>query len=123
MSIDSDIVTDEEYAAQEIERATLIDAGFTVIREARDKSSALYIMIEAARADAIAANKALIVADANDAARIRELQWKISRFYDLQRYIAEVVENGRNAFDTLTDTVKAEWAKMLGDGDQQEKDV
>lgn len=123
MSMDEDIVDEAELRRQEIERATIIDASLHLVRTLRDENSPIYTLIQAAREDAIAANRQLILANPEDAQRIRRLQWQVTRFYDLQRYIGEVVEEGKSQMEGLSEEVREEWASMLGDGDQQQKDV
>lgn len=89
----------------EFGRIAIMEAGLSVYREIHNKelNGPLRLIMLQAKADAIVAVEELVKADAADAARIRELQWAVSRYEALYVYAAEIIEKGRQVNDDLSD--------------------
>lgn len=102
-----DEVLDAEYA-----RVEAIDAGLDAYHQLT-KSGPLRIIIDEARRDALIALDMLVKVDPNEAKEIRELQWAVTRYDDLCRWIARIIETSKQASEDLTAEQAAELARLL----------
>lgn len=114
MDDDAEMVADAEYA-----RVEAIDAGFDVLHQIT-QGGAIAIIIDEAREKAIAALNRLVRADPDNPKEIRDLQWQVTRYDDLCRWIAQIIETARQAREDITDEEAAALAKLLRGEDQQE---
>ena len=113
---------DDDVSREEAERVSVLAPFFDLKREYAQPDSAIFTVFERAREAAIAANAALIKCDPTKEAIIRELQWRVRRFWALVTYFDEIIENGAAAVEDLSEQEQAEMQKLLGEADQQQKD-
>lgn len=111
----TELVEEAEYA-----RVEAIDAGLDALHQLTN-TGALRVMIDEAREEAISALNALVRADPENPNLIRDLQWRVTRYDSLCRWIAGIIEKAQQARDDITDEQAAELAVMLrGDETEQE---
>ena len=115
--------TDDEISREETERVSVLEPYFDLKREYAKPGSAIAIVFAKAREDAMAANKALIICDPTKTAIIRELQWRVKRYWSLVAYFDEIIESGEYAVEDLSEEEHAEMQALLGEDGQQQKDV
>jgi hypothetical protein len=113
---------EDDVSSEEQERVSVLAPYFDLKRTYAQPGSAIRTVFDSAREQAIAANAALIKCDPTKAAIIRELQWRVRRFWALVSYFDEILENGAAAVEDLSVEEQAEMQKLLGEADQQQKD-
>jgi len=111
-------ILDEEYA-----RIATLDAALEVAHGLKKPSSALRFILDQARDDARQAVSDLVSCDPFDGNKVRDLQWKVTRFTDLHDYLAKIMEAGRYATEDLSEDKAAELEAMLRGEEAQPKDT
>lgn len=94
--------SERQIREDEFNRLAAMEAGIKTFKEMREGGPLRLVLLKA-RADAIAAVEDLVGCDPEDAKRIRDLQWAISRYDAFVSYAEEIIEAGRAASDDLPD--------------------
>lgn len=102
----------EEVLDAEFARVEAIDAGLDAVHQ-MTRGGVLRVLIEEAREKAIDALQALVRADPEDAKTIRELQWQVTRYDDLCRWIKDIAEDARNKSEDITAEQAASLARLI----------
>lgn len=78
-------------------------------------------LIESAREEAGGALEDLIHKGFGNLDEVRELQWKVTRYDDLCRWIKAMIEEGTNAREDISEDERVELRRMVqGETEQQE---
>lgn len=108
---------DTEMEEEERSRVETIDAALDLTYQLKT-NGAVAMILDQARDDARDAVRRLVDCDPENPRAIRELQWRITRFDDLSRYVQMIVEHGDAARADLTAEQAAKLERLLGRGDQ-----
>lgn len=116
-------ISEDDVSREEEQRVAILMPYYDLKRSIADPHSALALIIDKARADAIAANKALIRCNPFQGEIIRALQWRCRRFNALMDYIESIKEGGEEAVEDLSEEQQAEMQRLLGEAEAQDRDV
>lgn len=111
MARDDEPEEDRPLLPPEYDLHDVMEAGLAALDELKNNGPLKWVM-EKAKADAMVAIKELVACDASDFAKVRDLQWGVGRYNAMIVYVSEIVEEGRDAFDTL----RAELRHNAGEG-------
>ena len=112
----------DELVDDEILRIEALDAADDLLRQFKDQG-ALVAILHHARLEAADAYSSIATCDPFDGATIRELQWRITRFSDLCRWIRRIHDTGELAAADLTEEQAAELERLRRGEEAEAKDA
>lgn len=112
---------EDDLLDEETARVATIDAALDIEDQAR-AGGALVMVLAQARDEAISALNDLVQVETQDPT-VRALQWKVTRYDDLCRFVRGILDAGRAAREDLSEDQQAALERQIRGGRSEPKDT